>query len=92
MTERLVAHFLPSERGRLDLHRAPLPMEPPRALLPDVMEFDDLPPRGYLRAPWYESSLLPDRGMGERRGDRSHVRLPSFPGAVRLGRERYASP
>src|SRR6185436_12544910 len=56
MTERLVAHFLPNDQG-LDLTEPPFLWEPLERFFPDVMEVDDLPPRGYLRAPWPESSF-----------------------------------
>jgi hypothetical protein len=78
---RLVTGFRPTSAG-IDLTEPPYLWEPLERFFPDVMSFDDLPPRGYLRSPWPESSFCL---IGDGESDleiEATVRLPPLPGGA----------
>jgi hypothetical protein len=81
MEGRLVASFLPPPPG-VDLTEPPYLWEPLERFFPDVMEHDDLAPRGYFRSPWPESNFCLV-GDGESRFTiEANVRLPVVPGGA----------
>lgn len=81
LEERLVAGFLPPSSG-VDLTEPPYLWEPLERFFPDVMEHDDLTPRGFFRSPWPSSSfcLVGDGESGL--ALEANVRLPPAPGGA----------